>query len=731
MSGTTRCALLSAILFTLPVVAQNADRKDEQTEPPSKSVVKSAAPTRGTVMASKLVGVNLKNHRDETVGEVENCLIDLHGQRAEFLIVSAGGFLGIGEHHAIMPFRAVSLRKEAEDGSLVATVDTTKERLKSAPAYDEDKWRSQIADANWRSTLESYYGVARDIDDFSSRGAKSFVTASELLGADVENASGEDVAEVEDLAIELGGGYVAYARLDFGGLLGIGEKSYPVPLTKISRVDGEDPRFVTTLKKTDLENAPTFSRGDGNEGKGAADPESPDFILSVHRFYHSEAPWAVRSDIDTASLGTQPVEITIRISDEQPHRFLVKVDTFTHVAGQREPARERDQRQNDASRNDGSAPDRNAASDRRAPSRQGESDEDLLRSGAVLGAAAARSVEAFGVELTGRGEADGGGKKIEVRISSAEHLDRSSASRSVESDERSTARGSEDAYTFTASVDEAGRISDVEIVGGQGEGEPGASEDTDSAAGKSDREEGVSAGQGASQRHGRMSKEKATRLAAWLVGAGLHGRELQPGAAIEADQLSPGARPLQGSAAAAEPGAHPSWAECVKDLALKFEGSSSDGAVFSIIAGTGHASKIEPASDRTRSRGLSSGRTAATADGENRSNRDQDRAQDSEDDSPSAGQLRPSTSHEHETNRLGTVVYSLEDGLLDWMAIRVAATMHEPGSHGDATSKKADADSQADTDTRDSGAEPKGSTPDKHWDLRHARTGVKLTIERL
>ena len=80
------------------------------------------------------------------------------------------------------------------------------------------------------------------------------------------------------------------------------------------------------------------------------------------------------------------------------------------------------------------------------------------------------------------------------------------------------------------------------------------------------------------------------------------------------------------------------------------------------------------------------------------------------------------------------MVYSLEDGLLDWMAIRVAATMHEPGSHGDsATSKKADADSRADTDTRDTPAEPKGSssTPDTRWDIRHARTGVKLTIERL
>src|SRR5262245_29348281 len=56
--------------------------------------------------------------------------------------------------------------------------------------------------------------------------ARAFDRASELIGKNVQNRSGESLGEINDLAIDLHHGKVPFAVLSFGGVLGVGDKLF-------------------------------------------------------------------------------------------------------------------------------------------------------------------------------------------------------------------------------------------------------------------------------------------------------------------------------------------------------------------------------------------------------------------------------------------------------------------------------------------------------------------------
>jgi putative membrane protein len=73
------------------------------------------------------------------------------------------------------------------------------------------------------------------------------VSIENVLGAEVVNAKGEDVAEIEDVVMDQSG--KQYAVLSVGGFLGIGEKKVAVPLDELQL--GEDKAYLMTAETED------------------------------------------------------------------------------------------------------------------------------------------------------------------------------------------------------------------------------------------------------------------------------------------------------------------------------------------------------------------------------------------------------------------------------------------------------------------------------------------------
>lgn len=85
------------------------------------------------------------------------------------------------------------------------------------------------------------------------------LSATSLEGNKVINHLGEDIGNIEDLMIDTTKGSIDYAVLSFGGILGIGDKLFAVPMERIS-IDTEKECCVFNVEKDRLKDAPGFDK---------------------------------------------------------------------------------------------------------------------------------------------------------------------------------------------------------------------------------------------------------------------------------------------------------------------------------------------------------------------------------------------------------------------------------------------------------------------------------------
>lgn len=86
--------------------------------------------------ASKVIGTSVKNLQDEKLGDVNNILVDLAAGRIVAVIISSGGFLGMGDELSAIP--STALRFTPDQATL--QLDTTKQQLSSAPHFKSNQW---------------------------------------------------------------------------------------------------------------------------------------------------------------------------------------------------------------------------------------------------------------------------------------------------------------------------------------------------------------------------------------------------------------------------------------------------------------------------------------------------------------------------------------------------------------------------------------------------------------
>jgi hypothetical protein len=88
--------------------------------------------TSGDLMSSKLIGTDVYNNQKEKIGEIKDLAIE-NGKTLTGVVVSVGGFLGMGESYVLVAPSSIALNKQ--DGEWRAYVNTDKDSLKSAPKF--------------------------------------------------------------------------------------------------------------------------------------------------------------------------------------------------------------------------------------------------------------------------------------------------------------------------------------------------------------------------------------------------------------------------------------------------------------------------------------------------------------------------------------------------------------------------------------------------------------------
>jgi sporulation protein YlmC with PRC-barrel domain len=132
---------------------------------------------QGQWRASKLIGTRVVSSNNESIGDVNDLVVDRSGN-AQAVIIGVGGFLGIGEKNVAVPFRSLefaSSRDARTTGSTTATTgagtsatsgttsgsDTdrvilrmTKAELEAAPTFQGDRSSTSGNTGAGRSTTQ-------------------------------------------------------------------------------------------------------------------------------------------------------------------------------------------------------------------------------------------------------------------------------------------------------------------------------------------------------------------------------------------------------------------------------------------------------------------------------------------------------------------------------------------------------------------------------------------------
>ncbi len=94
-------------------------------------------------------GLDVYDSNGDEIGSVEDLYVDEEERKVRFLDVGAGGFLGIGEKHFLIPVEAVA--KVYDDG---ITVDQSREKVSGSPPFDTDV----VPRPSYQREVYDYYG---------------------------------------------------------------------------------------------------------------------------------------------------------------------------------------------------------------------------------------------------------------------------------------------------------------------------------------------------------------------------------------------------------------------------------------------------------------------------------------------------------------------------------------------------------------------------------------------
>lgn len=93
----------------------------------------------------------------------------------------------------------------------------------------------------------------------SPRAEQPDMRVSQLLGADVRNAQGENLGEIEELMLDMESQQVRYLVLSFGGVIGLGDTLFAYPITSFG-ADRDRQALVLNVPRERLADSPGFDR---------------------------------------------------------------------------------------------------------------------------------------------------------------------------------------------------------------------------------------------------------------------------------------------------------------------------------------------------------------------------------------------------------------------------------------------------------------------------------------
>jgi PRC-barrel domain protein len=136
---TRKIATLTALaaLAVAPALAQSTNPApvNPSTAPSTQNMTRTFidAQSPDQLLASKIIGASVVDSSNQSIGSVNNLLIDSNGN-VTAAVVGVGGFLGIGEKNVAISFKSLNITRDA-NGSEKVSMQLSKNELQQAAEF--------------------------------------------------------------------------------------------------------------------------------------------------------------------------------------------------------------------------------------------------------------------------------------------------------------------------------------------------------------------------------------------------------------------------------------------------------------------------------------------------------------------------------------------------------------------------------------------------------------------
>lgn len=321
-------------IMALSALAQ--DNPNPKTDSPSYTPERASQTQRanqlnGAAKGSEIIGMTVKNNQDEKLGKVEDLAVDVESGRIVQVILSTGGFLGVGDTLTAVPPSAL----HHDVANKVLHLDTDKEKLKNAPKFESAKW-AESSDSEHLSAVYRHYGEEPALTFIQTNGSPNISSSrkpdgtwdkdrisnqdqfmiptsrlglvqkgSKVIGTSVKNLQDEKLGKVENILVDLSSGRIVAVIVSTGGFIGIGDELSAVPPTALRyTVDRET--LQLDVSKNTLSNSPHFKANQW------PDFSEPTYTGGIYRAYNVE-PYFVTD----ATTGIDTTRRNVRDRDDR------------------------------------------------------------------------------------------------------------------------------------------------------------------------------------------------------------------------------------------------------------------------------------------------------------------------------------------------------------------------------------------------------------------------------
>jgi sporulation protein YlmC with PRC-barrel domain len=176
----------------------------------------------------------------DTIGEVEDLVLSETGQ-VRAVLVDVGGFLGLGAHTVALDMSQLTVLAD-ETGARFVTTSATRAQLEGAPLYPMTPMTAEpmTTEPAASEAVPGAAGVPTEPAAEYVAAPADQVTAERLQGADVYEATGENIGEIAEVFVQ--DGKIREVLIDIGGFLGIGSRRviFPFEQLQVMERSGED-----------------------------------------------------------------------------------------------------------------------------------------------------------------------------------------------------------------------------------------------------------------------------------------------------------------------------------------------------------------------------------------------------------------------------------------------------------------------------------------------------------